>query len=141
MVAAGLFCLLAERLQLLAELPVHAVAGGEVLSCLHGIAHEVEHVGLEHFVGQQEVLVLRVYVDDARAQCLQLGKGGWRVVDKGTALACIRKFSSDSTFLILNVEIVLDKEFLQVESLEAELGFDDAFACTLPDVLGVGPLS
>ena len=90
--------------------------------------HGVERRGAELFRGEDQVLMLRVDVDQAGAEFAQLGQLHREVVDEGAALAG-RGYHARYGSLRRIVEVVPGEESLHVAPREVEGAFDHAVAC------------
>ena len=100
----------------------------------------VEHAQLEALGRQQEVLVLRVDVDEALAQQLHDGERYGCVVDEGTALARGGYLAAyDALGVVLN--LVLFEQRLQFVACDVEGSLDDTFRSSLAYGGSLGTLS
>ena len=102
---------------------------------------DVNHAQLEVLLVQQQVLVLRVYVDQTFAQLLEHGERHGGVVDKGTALARCGQLTTDDGILGLVLNVVVIKEGFHVIAAQVEVGLDDTLVCPLLDGLRVSALT
>ena len=100
--------------------------------------HRVERVEDEAFVADEQVLVLRMDVDEERAEFFQLGGSHGRVVDEGAALAGGRHLAAHDTLRGVEVDVVRFEERLHVEALQAERCLDHTFLLSRLDGLGIG---
>ena len=108
-----------------------AVVGGEYV----GDAH------LEVLLVEQQVLVLRVYVDEFLAQLLEQCQGRGGVVDEGSALAGGGELAAHDAVIGVVLDVVVAEEGLQLVAREVEVGLDDALVGSLLERLGVGSLA
>ena len=76
------------------------------------VGDDVSHTELEVLFVEQQVLVLRVYIDEPVAEFLQHRELHGGVVDEGAALAGGRQFTPDDTFLCIVVDVVFLEESL-----------------------------
>ena len=105
------------------------------------LRHRVEDVQLEVLLAEQEVLMLRMDVDESFTQFLQGGEAHRRVVDKGTALACTRQFAPDDALRSVEIKVVLLEEIAHTILTYVEFCFHHTALCPSLNRLGVGSLS
>ena len=105
------------------------------------LCQQVQYLQLEILLGQQQVLVLGVDVDELFAQCLQLCQSHRRVVDEGAALARSRQFAAYDTLPAIVIHVHLFEERLHGIAGHVEGSLDDATLRSLPYGLAVSPLS
>ncbi len=125
---------LARRLGLVREAPVVVAGGGELLVqsavfCQKPVVagEDVEHAGAELLGGEHEVLVLRMYVDKARAYLPEGGELHGHIAHEGAALASRRDDAAYGAGRF-EVEIGVGEELFQPVAFDVEGGFDDAVA-------------
>ena len=129
------FC---QRLLRLAQCTIILLIGRQSL-CIVG--NGVQNVQLEILLAEQEVLMLRMDVDEAFTQFLQGGETDGRVVDEGTALACTRQFAPDDAFCSVEIKVVLLEEIAHTILTYVEFSLYHTTLCPSLDRLGVCPLS
>ena len=118
------------------------VVGGTVAGIFGLVVGEgIDDGELEGILPEQEVLMLRMDVDEVAAELAQQGQLHGRVVDEGTALACGVDLASDDGGAGVVLEVVLGKEGFEVIGGDVELCLDDALAGTAAHGLGVGSLA
>ena len=98
--------------QLLLSLFIVFVFGKISLLLLFVVGDNIDHAELEVFFLQQEVLMLRMNVDELFAQFSHLAQGDGRVVDEGTALSCSCQFAADDGVFCIIINIVSIEEIL-----------------------------
>ena len=98
--------------QLLLSLFIVLVFGKISLLLLFIVGNNVDHAELEVFLLQQEVLVLRMNIDELFAQFSHLAQGDGRVVDEGTALSGSCQFAADDGVFCIIINIVSIEEIL-----------------------------
>ena len=116
----------AQGVELCRYLAIVAVGLGILLLDRLVGAECVEHAELEAFAIEQQVLVLRMYVDEAFAQLLQDGKRHGAVVDEGAALACSCNLAAHDALGII-LDVVLLKQVMKVVARDVKGAFDDTF--------------
>ena len=104
------------------------------------VGDDVRHAELEVLLVEQQVLVLRVDVDEPFAKFLEHRQLHGRIVDEGAALACGRQFAPYDAVASVVFDVVVAEEVLHVVACQVELCLDDALVCTLHDGLGISPL-
>ena len=101
--------------------------------------HGVERVEQVVLASDEQVAVLRMYVDD---QCADLFEPrGWHgsVVDEGAALACRRYFAAQNTFFAVEIYIVFVKKTLYAECAHVERRLYHALCRARPHGTRFGP--
>ena len=83
-------------------------------------------------IGEDEVLVLRVYVYKVCAQLLECCELYGHIANKGTTLTCCSNYATHNN-LILIVEVVILEECLEVMTFDVERSLHDTVAL---EVLG-----
>ena len=132
LVAAPLGRSLLEGGETAAQLALAGV-GGAVFGPQRGVVrHGVERRGAELLRGENQVLVLRVDVDELRAQLAQLRERHGHVVDEGAAFARRRDDAREGALLLV-VELVALEEGAQVTAREVEEPLDLAVAGRILD--------
>ena len=138
-VGLSLFGLQAECFQVflsLAPLSIGRCIGG--LFCGVG-SHGVERVEQVVLASDEQVAVLRMYVDDQCAEFFE--PRGWHgsVVDEGAALACRRYLAAQNTFFAVEIYIVFVKKTLYAECAHVERRFYHALCRARPYGTRFGP--
>ena len=131
----------AGQTQLFLRLLVAAVECAVTVQFFRVSGQDVHHVPLEILLVEQQVLVLRMNVDEFAAQLFELGYLGRCVVDEGAALARGHDFAADDAFVAVEVKIVGDEEFFQPVSGQGETCLHGAAPCRVFDGAAVGALS
>ena len=98
--------------QLLLSLFIVLVFGKISLLLLFIVGNNIDHAELEVFLLQQEVLVLRMNIDELFAQFSHLAQGDGRVVDEGTAFSGSCQFAADDGVFCIIINIVSIEEIL-----------------------------
>ena len=129
------FC---QRLLSLAQCTIILLIGRQSLRI---VSNGVQNIQLEILLAEQEVLMLRMDVDEAFTQFLQGGETDGRVVDEGTALACTRQFAPDDAFRSVEIKVVLLEEIAHTILTYVEFSLYHTTLCPSLDRLGVCPLS
>ena len=145
---AEVVLLVAGLLELEVELADFAFGAGEVVVGF-GVAGQqggvgggsVEQVEQELFFVDEQVLVLRVYVDESRGQCAELLEVDGRVVDEAAAFSAGQHFAADGARRGVIVEVVFLEVAGQVECADVESGLDAALGRAGLDGLAVGALA
>ena len=96
---------------------------------------------MEVLLVEQQVLVLRVDIDELFAQLLQHGQRHGRVVDEGSAFAGSGELAADDGVFAVVVDVVVGEERLHVVARQVEVCLDDTAFGTLFQRFGVGALS
>ena len=104
------------------------------------VRQEVEHIKLETFLVQQQILMLRVHVYQAFTQLFHLRQGYRTVIDKCPALSRSGKLASEDALIII-LQLLFLEEGLYMISRNVEMRLDDALRRSLADRLYVGPLT
>ncbi len=120
---------LARRLGLVREAPVVELLVQSAVFCQKPVVagEDVEHAGAELLGGEHEVLVLRMYVDKARAYLPEGGELHGHIAHEGAALASRRDDAAYGAGRF-EVEIGVGEELFQPVAFDVEGGFDDAVA-------------
>ena len=119
-VGLSLFGLQAECLQIFLRLaPLGESLGIGGLFCSVG-SHGVERVEQVVLASDEQVAVLRMYVDDQCADLFEPCGGHGSVVDEGAAFACRRYFAAQNTFFAVEIYIVFLKKALYAERAHVE---------------------
>ena len=100
---------------------------------------QIQHAQLETFLVQEQVLMLRVHVNQLFAKLLHLYQRGRRIVDKRTALARSIDFTAKDT-LIFVFQFVFLKERLHTITGNLKTGFNHTFCSAPPDGFHIGTL-
>ncbi len=103
--------------------------------------NDVDHRQLEVLLAEQQVLVLRVNVDQLFAQLLERLQRDGRIVDEGSALAGGGQLAADDGVVGVVLYIVVAEEGLHAVARQVEVGLDDALVGALLQRLRVGALS
>ena len=130
-----------QLLQLLVGFLVFLVGGVVHLHLFLVAGDDVHHVELEVLFLQQQVLVLRVDVNELFAEFAHLGERHGCVVDEGTAFASGGQFSANDGIRQIFVDVIVDEELPHVISREVEVRLDDAAIPSRLDGLGVGTVA
>ena len=109
------------------------------LLCVAG--HGVERVEQERLVVEQQVLVLRVDVDQVAAGLFEYSHGHGRVVDECAAFSPGVHLAAYDALVAVKVDVVFRKEGFQIQSAGIECRFHATFLRSGLDGLCVGPLS
>ena len=86
----------------------------------------VYYVEVECALREEQVLVLRMYVDKACSDLFEECDVGRRVVDESSGLAAREDLASDYCLVVV-VQFRLFEEFFESSSCDVESGFHDAF--------------
>ena len=135
------FYVVTQLLQLalnVTQLTVGLLISGQLTVVL---CNDVNHAQLEVMMFEQQVLVLRVNVNQLFAQFLQQGQADGRVVDEGTALACRCQFAADDGILVVAFYPVVVKKILHLVARQIEMRLYHAFVGSGLDALRVGTLT
>ena len=132
LVAAPLGRSLLEGGKTAAQLALAGVGGAVFGAQRSVVRHGVECRGAELLRGENQVLMLRVDVDELRAQLAQLRERHGHVVDEGAALARRRDDAREGALLLV-VELVALEEGAQVTAREVEEPLDLAVAGRILD--------
>ena len=92
-------------------------------------------------VAQQEILVLRMDIDQAVSQFLQDGKRYGRIVDKSSRLAGSEQFAPEDTGGRIKLQVVVEEEAVELIFRDVESRLDDTFAGTFLYAFVIGSLS
>ena len=82
------------------------------LLLLFVVGDNIDHAELEVFFLQQEVLMLRMNVDELFAQFSHLAQRNGRVVDEGTTLSGSSQFAADNGVFCVIINIICIEEIL-----------------------------
>ena len=138
-VGLSLFGLQAQCLQFFLRLAPLGI--GRCIGCLFcGVGgHGVERVEQVVLAADEQVAVLRMYVDDQCAEFFE--PRGWHggVVDEGAAFACRRYLAAQNTFFAVEIYIVFVKKALYAERAHVERRFHYALCRTRPYGTRFGP--
>ena len=111
---------------------------GELLAVLGNDIHDVE---LEVFFLQEQVLMLRVDVNELLADGFHDAEGHGGVVDEGAALAGGGELASEDAVLGVVVDVEGREKAFQLVAAEVEMGLDDAAVGARLDAPGIGSLA
>ena len=89
----------------------------------------IEHAQLETLAVEQQVLMLRVDINEAFAQLLQYTQRHGSVIDEGAALARSSDLAAHDTLVVV-LNVILIEERLQVIARHIESSLDDTFRRT-----------
>ena len=121
--------------------PIGLVAFVVLMLLVAVVGHGIHHREQEVLLMEQEVLVLRVNIDEVSAQFFQ-GRERYRsVIDEGATLSVVRQFSADDALVLVVVQVVAVKERFHAQRVEVEGGFHHAAPCSLLQRPGIGPLT
>ena len=122
-VGLSLFGLQAQCLQFFFRLAPLSI--GRCIGFLFGGvgSHGVERVEQIVLASDEQVAVLRMYVDDQRADLFEPRGGHGSVVDEGAALARRRYLAAQNTFFAVEIYIVFLKKILYAERAHVERRF------------------
>ena len=76
-------------------------------------------------VAQQEILMLRMDIDQAASQFLQDGKRYGRIVDESSRLAGSEQFAPEDTGGRIKLQVVVEEEAVELIFRDVESRFDD----------------
>ena len=105
------------------------------------VGHEIEGVEEVILVRKEEILVLRVDVDEVFGELSQHVEGGRRVVDESAALACGRNLAADEQGVAVGFDFGGFEEGLDGESGGVEGAFDDALGVGAAKHFGIGAMA
>ena len=105
------------------------------------VGHEIEGVEEVILVRKEEILVLRVDVDEVFGELAQHVEGGRCVVDEGAALACGRNLAADEQGVAVGFDFGGFEEGLDGESGGVEGAFDDALGVGAAKHFGIGAMA
>ena len=100
---------------------------GFALSSVGG--YGVERREQEVLFAHQQVLVLRMDVDDAGCEVAQRGERYGRIVEEGATFTSCGYFAAHDALVSVEVDVVFGKEGVEVQPADIELAFDNAFCC------------
>lgn len=104
------------------------------------MAQEIEHIQLETLFVEQQVLMLRVYINQHLAQFFHQSKLGGRVIDKSAALARNIQLAAQDALIVI-LQLVVIEERLHAIRSNIKFGLDDTFLRTRTNRFHIGPLT
>ena len=105
------------------------------------VGHEIEGVEEIILVGEEQVLVLRVDVDDVLGELTEHGEGGGGVVDEGAAFAGGGDLAADDQGGVVGFDLGGFEQGPDGQTGGVEGAFDDALAVGVPQHFGVGTVA
>ena len=105
------------------------------------VGHEIEGVEEIILVGEEQVLVLRVDVDEVFGELAEHGEGGGGVVDEGAAFAGGGDLAADDQGGVVGFDLGGFEQGPDGQTGGVEGAFDDALAVGVPQHFGVGTVA
>ena len=105
------------------------------------LSENVNHVELKILLSQQQVLVLRMDVDQLLAELLEQSQRHGRVVDEGAAFARRHQFPAHDRVGSILFDVVFVEKVGHWIARQVEMRLDDALFGSLLDAFRVGSLS
>ena len=105
------------------------------------MSQNIENIQLKTFFIEQEVLMLRMYIDQLFAQFLHLCQRSRRIINECTAFAGRLHFAPQDTFLVVVFQFVLFKKRAHTVSRDIKTCFDNTFRSSTTNRFHIGTLS
>ena len=130
-----------QSVQFLVGLFILIVRSLIILPLFLVLCDDIHHIELEVFLLQQEILVLRMYIDELFPQFPHLGQRYRCVIDKGTAFPCCRQLTADNGIRQIFIDVIVGEELLHIIFRQIEVCLDDATISASLDRLAVSTVA